>query len=230
MLNALSVLSKSSIVHGDLKPENILLSDTTMQSIKLIDFGTSCFTDSRIYTYIQSRYYRAPEIILGIPYTSAIDMWSFGCILVELYLGIPIFPANNEQDLLYKIIEVIGMPPLEIIKQGTRSLKFFNDEGVLKVADNKKTNFKEKNIRNIKNILKDTDGDFAKLIDYCLKWDPKSRITSENALKSSWYIDSIQPEKPRTAGRCKIRIEDITKNTPKLKTYIDRQNSGIKKS
>ena len=74
LLNALSVLSKSSIVHGDLKPENILLSDTTMQSIKLIDFGTSCFTDSRIYTYIQSRYYRAPEIILGIPYTSAIDM------------------------------------------------------------------------------------------------------------------------------------------------------------
>jgi dual specificity tyrosine-phosphorylation-regulated kinase 2/3/4 len=69
----------------------------------VIDFGSGCFESQRslffdsnknknfclllVYTYIQSRFYRAPEIILGIPYTPAIDMWSFGCILVELFTG-----------------------------------------------------------------------------------------------------------------------------------------------
>ena len=52
--------------------------------------------NQRIYTYIQSRFYRAPEIILGIPYTSAIDMWSLGCILAELNSGYPLFPGENE--------------------------------------------------------------------------------------------------------------------------------------
>jgi len=61
-----------------LKPENILLKTPTKSGIKIIDFGSSCFTDEIVYTYIQSRFYRAPEIMLGIPYSSAIDMWSFG--------------------------------------------------------------------------------------------------------------------------------------------------------
>jgi dual specificity tyrosine-phosphorylation-regulated kinase 2/3/4 len=62
----------------------------------VIDFGSSCFYNERIYTYIQSRFYRAPEIILGIPYTTGIDMWSFGCIMAELYTGYPLFPGENE--------------------------------------------------------------------------------------------------------------------------------------
>lgn len=85
-------------MHCDLKPENILLKQPNKSGIKVIDYGSSCFTNSRIYTYIQSRFYRAPEIILGIPYTMAIDMWSFGCIIAELYTGYPIFPGENETD------------------------------------------------------------------------------------------------------------------------------------
>ena len=68
--------------------------------IKLIDFGTSCYEgklyhkiDQQSYTYIQSRYYRAPEITLGIDYDAKIDMWSTGCILAELYTGVPLFPG-----------------------------------------------------------------------------------------------------------------------------------------
>ena len=93
---ALATLEKYGIIHCDLKPENILLKSPDKSGIKVIDFGSSCFQDERIYTYIQSRFYRAPEIILGIPYTPAIDMWSFGCILVELFTGYPIFPGENE--------------------------------------------------------------------------------------------------------------------------------------
>lgn len=57
-----------------------------------------------MYSYIQSRFYRAPEIIIGIPYTTAIDMWSFGCILIELYTGVPIFPGESEQEQLALIM------------------------------------------------------------------------------------------------------------------------------
>lgn len=55
--------------------------------------GSSCYVNKTLYTYIQSRYYRAPEIILGIDYSTAIDMWSFGCILAELFSGMPLFPG-----------------------------------------------------------------------------------------------------------------------------------------
>lgn len=83
--------------------------------IKLIDLGSSCFSDEKIYTYIQSRFYRAPEIMLGIPYTTAIDMWSFGCILAELATGFPIFPGESEPEQMALIIELIGMPPDELL-------------------------------------------------------------------------------------------------------------------
>jgi len=91
-------LERARIIHCDLKPENILLKQANKSGIKIVDFGSSCFEDEIIYTYIQSRFYRAPEIILGLRYTIAIDMWSFGCIMAELYMGYPIFPGENEQE------------------------------------------------------------------------------------------------------------------------------------
>jgi len=63
-----------------LKPENILLKKKNKTGIKIIDLGSSCLVSEQVYTYIQSRFYRAPEIMLGIAYTTAIDMWSFACI------------------------------------------------------------------------------------------------------------------------------------------------------
>jgi serine/threonine protein kinase len=62
-------------------------------AIKVIDFGSSCFVNERMYTYVQSRFYRSPEVIMGLPYGCEIDMWSFGCIVAELYMGYPLFPG-----------------------------------------------------------------------------------------------------------------------------------------
>jgi dual specificity tyrosine-phosphorylation-regulated kinase 2/3/4 len=74
ILQCMRVMLKEKIIHCDMKPENILLRQKGSSAIKVIDFGSGCFENQRIYTYIQSRFYRAPEIILGIPYTPAIDM------------------------------------------------------------------------------------------------------------------------------------------------------------
>ena len=63
--------------------------------LQVIDFGSSCFESERVYTYIQSRFYRSPEVILGLPYEMAIDMWSLGCILAELLTGCPLFPGGQ---------------------------------------------------------------------------------------------------------------------------------------
>ena len=108
-------MKRLGIIHCDLKPENILLKNHAKSAIKVIDFGTGCFENKTFYTYIQSRYYRAPEIILGIPYTCAIDMWSLGCILVELYCGYPIFAGEDEAEQLAIIMEYLGIPPLKLI-------------------------------------------------------------------------------------------------------------------
>lgn len=74
ILIAMRFTKMYSIIHCDLKPENILLKSADESVIKVIDYGSACFETERIYTYIQSRFYRAPEIIMGIPYTTAIDM------------------------------------------------------------------------------------------------------------------------------------------------------------
>ncbi len=86
--------------------------------IKLIDFGSACFEGQAAHTYIQSRFYRSPEVLLGIDYDGAIDMWSLGCVAAELFLGLPILPGIHEHDQLGRICEMIGDIPEWMIEQG----------------------------------------------------------------------------------------------------------------
>jgi dual specificity protein kinase YAK1 len=79
--------------------------------IKLIDFGSACFEGYTAHTYIQSRFYRSPEVLIGLPYDSAIDMWSLGCVAAELFLGLPILPGVHEYDQVGRIREVISELP-----------------------------------------------------------------------------------------------------------------------
>lgn len=124
ILESLRVLKSNKLIHCDLKPENILLVEAGKPEIKIIDFGSACEETRTIYTYIQSRFYRSPEVILGIPYTTSIDMWSFGCIVAELFLGIPIFPGSSEFNQLTRIINMLGYPPNWMLEMDKASLKY----------------------------------------------------------------------------------------------------------
>jgi len=93
--------------------------------IKLIDFGSACFEGHTAHTYIQSRFYRSPEVLIGLPYDSSIDMWSLGCVAAELFLGLPILPGVHEHDQIGRICEMIGTLPDWMLDQGSKASKYF---------------------------------------------------------------------------------------------------------
>mmetsp|Transcript_37239 Transcript_37239/g.105059 ORF Transcript_37239/g.105059 Transcript_37239/m.105059 type:complete len:1166 (-) Transcript_37239:1237-4734(-) len=125
ILDALVVLREARVIHCDLKPENVLLKGLDSGEIKVIDFGSACFENRTVYSYIQSRFYRSPEVLLGHPYTSAIDMWSFGCVAAEMFLGLPLFPGASEYDLLGRVIEMLGTPPVSLLAAAKNTSKYF---------------------------------------------------------------------------------------------------------
>ncbi|OMP81810.1 Dual specificity protein kinase YAK1 [Diplodia seriata] len=125
LLNGLALLGKAKLIHCDLKPENILLKNLESPIIKIIDFGSACDERQTVYTYIQSRFYRSPEVLLGLPYSAAIDMWSLGCIVVELFLGLPLFPGSSEYNQVARITEMLGLPPTWMLEMGKQSGEFF---------------------------------------------------------------------------------------------------------
>ncbi|OBT54758.1 hypothetical protein VE04_10348 [Pseudogymnoascus sp. 24MN13] len=125
LLTGLALFNKARLIHCDLKPENILLKNLESPIIKIIDFGSACDERQTVYTYIQSRFYRSPEVLLGLPYSSAIDMWSLGCIVVELFLGLPLFPGSSEYNQVSRIVEMLGNPPNWMLEMGKQSGEFF---------------------------------------------------------------------------------------------------------
>ncbi|XP_077929904.1 dual specificity tyrosine-phosphorylation-regulated kinase 1A isoform X4 [Halichoerus grypus] len=198
-----------SIIHCDLKPENILLCNPKRSAIKIVDFGSSCQLGQRIYQYIQSRFYRSPEVLLGMPYDLAIDMWSLGCILVEMHTGEPLFSGANEVDQMNKIVEVLSIPPAHILDQAPKARKFFEKlpDGTwnLKKTKDGKREYKPPGTRKLHNILGvETGGpggrragesghtvaDYLKFKDLILRmldYDPKTRIQPYYALQHSFF-------------------------------------------
>ncbi|XP_051978912.1 homeodomain-interacting protein kinase 3-like isoform X1 [Xyrauchen texanus] len=128
---ALKKLKSLGLIHADLKPENIMLVDPVRQPfrVKVIDFGSASHVSKAVCsTYLQSRYYRAPEIILGLPFCEAIDMWSLGCVIAELFLGWPLYPGALEYDQIRYISQTQGLPGEQLLNVGTKTSRFFCKE------------------------------------------------------------------------------------------------------
>ncbi|XP_076175650.1 dual specificity tyrosine-phosphorylation-regulated kinase 2 isoform X2 [Ptiloglossa arizonensis] len=203
LLQCLDALYKNKIIHCDMKPENVLLKQQGRSGIKVIDFGSSCYENQRVYTYIQSRFYRAPEVILGAKYGMPIDMWSLGCIIVELVTGFPLLPGEDEADQLACIIELLGMPPLRLLESAKRSRQFISSKGypryctTITMPNNSiilSGGYSRKGKRrgppgskDLRRVLKNCDDPyFLDFINRCLEWDPEQRLTPSKALRHGW--------------------------------------------
>lgn len=160
--------------------------------IKVIDFGSSCFEDEKVYTYVQSRFYRSPEVILGISYNVSIDMWSLGCILSEMFTGYPLFPGENEQEQLACIMELLGAPPLSLVDRGSRKKLFFDSHGSPRVFPNSKGKKRRPGAKSLAGVLRSPDPAFLDFIARCLEWEPERRLCPVEALEHEWVKDYLQ--------------------------------------
>ena len=191
ILFSLLFLRNMGIIHCDLKPENILLFPNNVAQVKVIDFGSSCLESERIYFYIQSRFYRAPEVIFDLGYNYEIDIWSLGCILYELYYGEPLFPGINEVEQIYLIMEKIGFPPKYIIEHSPKQTLFFDENLMPYKMIDEDGNYIIPGGKKIKNIMKDAPKTFVDFIIKCLKWNPFERITPDKALMHPFIIENM---------------------------------------
>ena len=124
--------------HSGTKQRNAAAAGNHISSscdIKVIDLGSACFDGQTLYPYIQSRFYRAPEVVLGVPYDNAIDIWSIGCIVAELFVGLPLFPGVSEHAQLARIMDMFqDYPPLWMLHCGKGTSKMFHRQKDIDVA------------------------------------------------------------------------------------------------
>ncbi|KAJ1724435.1 U4/U6 small nuclear ribonucleoprotein prp4 [Coemansia erecta] len=129
LLLALDLLRRCQVVHGDIKPDNCFVSDER-NNVKLGDLGSACdVAECEVTAYLVSRYYRAPEIILGMAYDQAIDMWSLGVTLFELYTGHIMFPGRNNNHMLRLMMEARGPFSNRMLRKGQLWQQHFEDNG-----------------------------------------------------------------------------------------------------
>jgi serine/threonine protein kinase len=131
MLHEIEFISSLGLCHCDVKPDNVLFTDERSTTVKLIDFGNCCLVGDQMAQYTQSRYYRAPEVALGLGFDSRADVWSVGCVAAELFLGLPLFPAVNQSHLITLIDEMLGPFPREMVKRSDA----FRPDGTVAKSD-----------------------------------------------------------------------------------------------
>lgn len=227
LLRCLQMLHREKIIHCDLKPENILLSQRGPGNIKVVDFGSSCYEQQRVYTYIQSRFYRSPEVILGHPYSMAIDMWSLGCILAELYTGYPLFPGESEVEQIACIMEVLGMPPNDFVQSASRRRLFFDSKGNPRNVTNSKGKKRRPSSKELSEVLKTNDALFLDFIQRCLTWDPTKRMTPDEGLQHQWILEgNFNKVRPRTRPTVKKTTDSSVNNESCNENNYKKQSSN----
>ncbi|XP_038624028.1 serine/threonine-protein kinase PRP4 homolog [Tachyglossus aculeatus] len=206
---ALKLLKRCNILHADIKPDNILVNESKT-ILKLCDFGSaSHVADNDITPYLVSRFYRAPEIIIGKTYDYGIDMWSVGCTLYELYIGKILFPGKTNNHMLKLAMDLKGKMPNKMIRKGVfkdqhfdQNLNFMYIE-VDKVTEREKVTVMS-TINPTKDLLTDLIGcqrlpedqrkkvhQLKDLLDQILMLDPAKRISINQALQHTFIQEKI---------------------------------------
>ncbi|KAK1309056.1 Serine/threonine-protein kinase AFC2 [Acorus calamus] len=194
-LEALQFLHGLGLIHCDLKPENILVKSYSRCEVKVIDLGSSCFETDHLCSYVQSRSYRAPEVILGLAYDKKIDIWSLGCILAELCTGNVLFQNDSPATLLARVIGIIGPIEQGMLAKGRDTYKYFTKNHSL-YERNQETNRLEYLIpkkTSLRHRLPMADQGFIDFVAHILEINPKKRPTASEALKHPWLSFPYEP-------------------------------------
>lgn len=220
LLLGLSLLKTAKVIHADLKPDNILVNDKH-NILKICDLGSSSSAlyanENPITEYLASRFYRAPEIILGLQYGLPIDMWSVGCTLYELYTGQVLFPGKSNNEMLKFMMETKGKFNHKMIKKGTFSSKHFDLQSFDFLSEETDSVTKQRVTKHLKIVgpspgktikerlqgMEDKDGvdsqdpevkknvkllnQFIDLLDGLLALNPDKRLTPPEALAHPFF-------------------------------------------
>jgi len=116
-------------------------------------------------------------------------MWSFGCILAELYTGYPLFPGENEVEQLACIMEMQGVPPMKILDGAPRIKMFFDPNGNPRLVPNSRGKTRRPGSKDIQAVLRTSEGKFVDFLQGCLQWDAKERFTPDDALQQEWILE-----------------------------------------
>ncbi|XP_025830465.1 serine/threonine-protein kinase PRP4 homolog isoform X2 [Agrilus planipennis] len=209
LLLALKLLKKTGVLHADIKPDNILVNESKLV-LKLCDFGSASYiTDNEITPYLVSRFYRAPEIILGIAYDYAIDMWSAACTVYELYTGRILFSGKSNNQMLKFFMDLKGKFPNKVIRKGAFREQHFDANCNFLYHEIDKVTEREKVV--VMSVVKATRDLQSELVagqalptdqlrkvsqlkdflDKALAVDPVKRISLNNALTHPFIQDKI---------------------------------------
>ncbi|KAL7153591.1 hypothetical protein ABFS83_04G179700 [Erythranthe nasuta] len=194
-LEALQFLHGLGLIHCDLKPENILVKSYSRCEVKVIDLGSSCFGTDNLCSYVQSRSYRAPEVILGLPYDKKIDIWSLGCILAELCTGNVLFQNDSPATLLARVIGIVGLIEQDMLAKGRDTYKYFTKNHML-YERNQDTNILEYLIpkkSSLRHRLPMGDQGFVDFVSHLLEVNPNKRPSASEALKHPWLQYPYEP-------------------------------------
>ncbi|KAK5191429.1 Serine/threonine protein kinase [Exophiala xenobiotica] len=227
ILSGLDHIHVHNFFHRDIKPENILVSTSAPHdshsafsrysslvtppstppaySIKIADFGLARETHSRLpyTTYVSTRWYRAPEVLLRAgEYSAPVDIWAIGAMAVEVATLKPLFPGGNEVDQVWRVCEIMGSPGNWYTKSGTRVGGGEWREGT-KLAQKLGFSFPKMAPHAMETILQPPQWPlaFSNFVTWCLMWDPKSRPTSKQAMEHEFFTDAVDPLRPKSSSR-----------------------------
>ncbi|KAJ1769941.1 serine threonine protein kinase CMGC group [Coemansia sp. RSA 487] len=221
LLRSVAFLHSLNLVHTDLKPENILLESgeydvvpfgnsqavkTRMlksTNIRLIDFGSATFNNEYHSQVVSTRHYRAPEIILNLGWSFACDMWSVGCIILELLTGEALFQTHDNNEHLAMMEIVVGKAPSHIVRSVSSDLrsKFFRTNGTARYPAPENTRQSQKGMRSMRLLSQlvnpSTNPIYANLYDLLfqlLQYDPNARITAKEACNHPFFRFRVGPD------------------------------------
>jgi len=223
ILKALKYIHSADLIHRDLKPSNVLIDSEC--HVKVADFGLARSVaqkgddgNIKLTDYVATRWYRAPEILLGsTKYSKAVDMWSVGCILGELIIGKPMFPGTSTLNQIERVLELTGKPRQEDID----AIESQHTQAILSSINvTKKKSFHS--------FFPGASEDALDLLRKLLTFNPNHRLTAEEALKHRYVAQFSSPEEEIVCDHIiQIPMDDNTKFT--IKEYRDAIYNDIAK-